>query len=90
MIFHYLKWEITEKKRAIGWLRESEERFRQMAENIEEMFWTANSDLSEILYVSHTYEKIWGRSCDSLYASPRSFMDAIHPDDRALFYRISS
>jgi PAS domain S-box-containing protein len=34
------------------------------------------------LYVSPAYEEIWGRSCASLYASPQSWLDAIHPEDR--------
>ena len=36
----------------------------------------------EILYVSPAYEQVWGRSCDSLYQNPMSWMEAIHPDDR--------
>ncbi len=66
-------------------LRESEERFRQLAENIQEVFWmTANN---QILYVSPAYERIWGRTRSSLYESPRSWLDAIHPDDRAQVLR---
>jgi PAS domain S-box-containing protein len=62
-------------------LRESEERFRQLAENIQEVFWmTANK---QIIYVSPAYERVWGRSRATLYESPRSWIDAIHPDDRA-------
>ncbi len=37
---------------------------------------------NEITYVSPSYERIWGRSCDSLYRNPMSWQDAIHPDDR--------
>ncbi len=74
--------DITEEKRVVDALRESEQRFRQMAETIEEMFWITNADLSEMLYVSPAYEKIWGRSVDSLYADPKSFLDAVHPDDK--------
>jgi PAS domain S-box-containing protein len=39
-------------------------------------------DKNQILYVSPGYETIWGRSCESLYASPRTWMESIHPDDR--------
>ena len=61
-------------------LRESEERFRQLAENIQEVFWmTANK---QVIYVSPAYERIWGRSRVSLYESPRAWLEAIHPDDR--------
>ena len=63
-------------------LRESEERFRQMAENIEEMFWITDGRLTQMLYVSPGYERIWGRSCQSLYDDPRSFMATVHPEDR--------
>ncbi len=74
--------DITEVKRTVDALRESEQRFRQMAENIEEMFWITNADLSEMLYVSPAYEKIWGRPVNSLYDNPKSFLDAVHPEDR--------
>jgi len=59
----------------------SEERFRQLAENIKEVFWIASLDLKEMIYVSPAYEQIWGRTCDSLYKNPTSWMDAIHPED---------
>src|SRR5262249_21502657 len=28
------------------------------------------------------YERVWGRTCASLYEDPDSFVDSIHPDDR--------
>jgi PAS domain S-box-containing protein len=63
-------------------LRESERRFRQLAENIREVFWMRTPEISEILYVSPTYESIWGQPRESLSSDPRSFLDAIHPEDR--------
>ena len=61
--------------------RESEQRFRQIAENIRDVFFLQDVDFARIHYVSPAYEKIWGRTCESLYANPRSWADAIHPDD---------
>jgi PAS domain S-box-containing protein len=69
-------------KRAETVLRESEERFRQLAENISEFFWMTDPAKESFLYVSPAYERIWGRSCKSLLEEPGSFFDAIHPDDR--------
>ncbi len=63
-------------------LRESDERFRQMAENIHEVFWLTDVTKTQMLYVSPAYEAIWGRSCETLYADPMQWMDAIHPEDR--------
>ena len=63
-------------------LHESEQRFKSLAEMIEEVFWIAEPKLARMIYVSPGYERVWGRSPDSLYADPRSFMAAIHPDDR--------
>jgi PAS domain S-box-containing protein len=73
--------DITERKRAAQMLRESEERFRLIAETIAEVFWMADVKINRTVYVSPAYERIWGRTCDSLYQNPRSFLDAIHPDD---------
>jgi PAS domain S-box-containing protein len=73
---------ITVRKTAEQALQASEEKFRQLAENIHEVFWMMNSTGTEILYVSPAYEAIWGRNCASLYTSPMDWLEAIHPDDR--------
>ncbi len=46
------------------------------------MFWIADADVTRMMYISPGYERVWGRTCASLYAEPRSFIEAIHPDDR--------
>jgi len=73
--------DITEHKLAEEALHESEERFRQIAENIREVFWLRSPDLKRLLYVSPMYEKVFGRSCESLYADGEK-LSAVHPEDR--------
>ena|GEM_PF-1167512 len=63
-------------------LQEQRERFQELADSIREVFWLSAPESSEILYVSPAYETIWGRTCESLYASPRSWFEAIHPEDQ--------
>jgi diguanylate cyclase (GGDEF)-like protein/PAS domain S-box-containing protein len=75
--------DVTEERRAKERLFESELRFRQMAENIRDVFFLREADRSQVLYVSPAYAEIWGRSCESLYADPQSWVAAIHPDDQA-------
>jgi PAS domain S-box-containing protein len=75
--------DVTDRLRADKVLAESEERFRQLAENINEVFWMSDAQTTQLLYISPAYERVWGRSCQSLYENPRSFMDAVHPEDQS-------
>jgi two-component system, cell cycle sensor histidine kinase and response regulator CckA len=72
----------TARRHAEANLHESEERFRQLAENMDDVFWMTDVDKREMLYVSPAYEKIWGRSCASLRAAPVTWLEAIHAEDR--------
>ncbi|HKT36084.1 MAG TPA: PAS domain S-box protein, partial [Nitrospira sp.] len=74
---------ITDRKRAEEALQKSETRFRQIAETIQEVVWSTDPTISRTLYISPAYEHVWGRTCASLYEDPTSFIDSIHPDDRA-------
>ena len=74
--------DISERKRTEAASRESEQRFRQIAESIDEVFWITSPDKNQMIYVSPAYEKIWGRPCDELYGNPRNWLAAIHVEDR--------
>jgi PAS domain S-box-containing protein len=74
--------DISERKRTQQALKESEAKFRQLAEYIHQTFWMVSTDNHQILYVSPAYEKIWQRSCQNLYEKPNSWLEAIHPEDR--------
>jgi PAS domain S-box-containing protein len=66
----------------VGRLEDNEERLRQVTETIQEAFWLATPDWSQVLYVSPAYETLSGRSCESLYTNPRSWLDAVVEEDR--------
>ncbi len=74
--------EMDERERATGELRVSEARFRQIAENVEDVFFIVSPDFTESLYVSPAAERVWGRPMREFYAKPLAWADALHPDDR--------
>ena len=74
--------DITQSKQVEEALRESEQRFRLMAETIQDVFWIATPTLDRVLYASPAYEQVWGWSCQDLYQHPQRFMESIHPEDR--------
>ncbi|RAP36047.1 hypothetical protein B1207_10775 [Legionella quinlivanii] len=74
--------DITEQKKLEEVRQETEQRFRQLTENIQEVFWLTNAAHDQILYISPAYERIWGRSCQGLYENPRQWLEAIYEEDR--------
>ncbi|MBR34485.1 MAG: hypothetical protein CMH78_03220 [Nitrospinae bacterium] len=74
--------DITKRRQAEEALKESDMLFKQITENINEVFWVITPDGEEMIYVSSGYEKIWGKSCASLYENPRDWINSIHPDDK--------
>ncbi len=71
-----------ERRRGEEALRETEERFRQLAENIHEIFWVMDARNDRFLYVSPCYEEVWGQPCQTLYEQPLSWIENVHPNDR--------
>ncbi len=91
---NYIK-EIEEKNKRLSLkeeaLRESEEQFRQITENMIDVVWLRSADNSKMIYISPSYEQVWGRTCQSLIDNPQSFMDSVYSEDlekvRAEFHR---
>ena len=75
--------DLSARIQAEAELREREERFRQVADNIREVIFMADVATDRIVLVNRAYETVWGRSCESLYADRRTFLDAVVPEDRA-------
>jgi two-component system, cell cycle sensor histidine kinase and response regulator CckA len=74
--------DISTRMAAERALRDREERFRQLAGNIHEVFFLLDAQLRETVYINPAYEVVWGRSCESLYEDPSSFLDGIATEDR--------
>ena len=75
------------RREATEAVRTSEERFRQLAETIDQVFYVTDVAEKRLLYLSPAYEKIWGRPAAILMADLSLFLDTIHPDDR---YRVAA
>lgn len=73
---------ISERSRAESALRESGEHFKELVENIDEVFWIGAPDWSEVFYISPNYELLWGLSCESLYDNPMQWLDAVVDEER--------
>jgi PAS domain S-box-containing protein len=76
--------DTTDRQKAEQGLRASEERFRQIAENIKEAFIVVELDGFRPLYLSRMWEEIWGRPLEEAYRDPLAWVRAIHPDDAAV------
>lgn len=73
--------DTTDRKRMENALKESELRFRQIAENINEIFYLNDAQTGDNLYISPAYETLWEQSRESLKQDSSSFLTAVHPDD---------
>ncbi|MDH5545649.1 MAG: PAS domain-containing protein [Gammaproteobacteria bacterium] len=79
VVLSYYIWRLRKKDHKT----EDSTLFQQLAENIRETFWVLSPDFTQILYISPAYERIWGKTRESLIARPQSWLESIHPDDKA-------
>jgi len=63
-------------------IEETERKLSQIADKSEDVLFLVNADWSEFLFVSSSYEDLWGESIAELKANPESFLERIHPEDR--------
>ncbi len=74
--------DISLQRQAEAALRESEERFRELAEHVGEVFWIVSADFQQIYYLSPAFESVFGRNRQDVLRAPATLIEAIHPDDR--------
>lgn len=73
--------DVTDRNLAEVALRDSEDRFRTLAESIEDVFYITDLDRGALEYLSPSYEAVWGRPVAELMADLSAFTSTIHPDD---------
>jgi diguanylate cyclase (GGDEF)-like protein/PAS domain S-box-containing protein len=83
-ISHFIsaKRDVTERKGNETALRRSDELFRQVTENIQEVFFVYSPEPLRVIYISPAYEQIWGRNRAEVYERPGALVESSHPEDR--------
>jgi PAS domain S-box-containing protein len=80
--------DITDRKAAEIALQQSEERFQEIAQTINQIFYVLSAITGQYLYVSPAFERIWGDSCESLFQDPRGWLNRVHPDDQPIVLEV--
>jgi PAS domain S-box-containing protein len=73
----------VEQHRSRRAVEATEEKLLQLAERTDDILFMFDGDWSELLFVNSAYEDVWGQSIAELREDPESFLDAVHPEDRA-------
>ena len=72
----------AERRRVEAALRDTEQRFRDLADNIDEVFWMVDPATGRATYVNRAFEQVWGRPIDDAYNDLNHWRDSLHPEDR--------
>ncbi|RMH71565.1 MAG: PAS domain S-box protein, partial [Gemmatimonadetes bacterium] len=81
-VIQQMEQEMQDRLRAEEKLVESNEKFRQLAENVDTVFWIWDIELEMLIYVNPAYEQIWGRPLTSLLVNSTFWTEQVHPADQ--------
>jgi PAS domain S-box-containing protein len=62
--------------------RERIKKLEKIKQNVTEVIWMSGPENDSIDFISDSYQNVWGRSPESLRDNPKSFLEAVHPEDR--------
>jgi diguanylate cyclase (GGDEF)-like protein/PAS domain S-box-containing protein len=74
--------DISERKAAEEKLRQSEEQFRQIGENISSALFILTPEPPRINYLNRAYETLWGKPRQEVYDRTEAWLESVHPEDR--------
>ncbi len=72
----------TEMQKLLDELTESEEKFRQLTENINEVFWISEAKTRKVLYISPAFDDFYGKPRKTAYDDIEIIFESIYPDDK--------
>ena len=73
--------DITQSKLHLKERDEAGRFFQLFVEKIRGVFWVKDAAAHKQIYISPAYEKVWGRSCESLYEDPKSWLASVLQED---------
>jgi PAS domain S-box-containing protein len=79
-----LKFALIDKEKILGRLKDSEEKFRQITDNVQEVIWLNSKDNRKVLFISPSCEDVWGLSIKTIYSNPLAFYDTVHDEDKEM------
>ncbi|HET7774789.1 MAG TPA: PAS domain S-box protein, partial [Azospira sp.] len=72
---------LTAVENVLTRLRQGENRFIQLADNIPESFWLIDIAAKRVVYANPAYATLWGGTVEDLYRNRFDWMRLLHPDD---------
>ncbi|MFD2935395.1 two-component regulator propeller domain-containing protein [Spirosoma flavum] len=72
----------VEQQAAQQQLQESEQRFREIADNVDEVFWIHSADPFRLMYINPAGQRVWNTTFEQLQGEPFFLMETAVPQDR--------